>query len=131
MRRSPWVEGLDYFYALSGAKIALSINITNDIPLYHSDRLINCLSCGSFVLTKRVPQTELLHQEGKHLRYFDTEEEFFELADWYLKHEEERSKIAYAGMEQAHREFNCTRMAQLTLDFIEKGDYDAPWKVIL
>lgn len=127
----PRVEGLDYFYALSGAKIALSINITNDIPLYHSDRLINCLSCGSFVLAKRVPDTELLHQDKKHLHYFDAEEEFFELAEWYLKHEDERQKIAAAGMEHAHREYNCTRIAQLMLDFIEKGDYDAPWKVIL
>ncbi len=127
----PRAEGIDYFYALSGAKIALSINITNNIPLYHSDRLINCLSCGPLVLAKRIPDTELLHQDGKHLRYFETEEEFFELADWYLKHEDERRKIAAAGMEHAHREYNCTRIARLLLDFIDKGDYDAPWKVIL
>lgn len=127
----PRVEGLDYFYALSGAKIALSINIVNDVPLYHSDRLINCLSCGAFVLAKRVPQTDLLHEDGKHLRYFDTEEEFFELADWYLKHDAEREKIAQAGMEHAHREYNCTKMAKHLLDLIETCDYDAPWKVIL
>jgi hypothetical protein len=127
----PRVEGLDYFYALSGAKITLSINIINDIPLYHSDRLMNALSCGTFVLAKRVPGTELLHQDKTHLRYFDTEEEFFELAEWYLKYEDPRQKIAAAGMQHAHQEYNCTRMARMLLDLIDKGACDVPWKIIL
>ncbi len=127
----PRVEGLDYFYALSGAKITLSINITNDIPLYHSDRLINSLSCGTCVLAKRVPQTELLHEDQKHLRYFDTEEEFFELAQWYLAHEDQRQQLAQAGMEHAHCHYNCTQMARYFLELIDRGNLDVPWKVIL
>jgi len=78
-----------------------------------------------------VPRTELLFEDKKHLRYFDTEEEFFELADWYLKHEDERRKIADAGMEYMHQEYNCTRMARLAMELIEKHDIDVPWKVIL
>ena len=117
----PRVEGLDYFYALSGAKIVLSINIVNDVQLYHSDRQINTLSCGSFVLSKRVPDTDLLFEDQKHLRYFDTEEEFFEQVDWYLKHEDERQKIAQAGMEHAHCEYNCTKMAEYFIDLVEHG----------
>lgn len=127
----PRVEGIDYFHAISGAKIALSINIVNDVRLYHSDRLVNCLSCGTFTLAKRVPDTDLLFEDGVHLRYFDTTDEFFELADWYLKHEQEREKIAIAGMERAHTEFNCERIAKHTLDLIETGTYDAPWRTIL
>ena len=125
------VEGLDYFHALSGAKIALSINIINNVPMYHSDRLINALSCGIFVLAKRVPDTELLHQNDKHLRYFDTEEEFFEIADWYLDHKDEREKIALAGMKQAHQEYNCTVMAGHFMDLIEKGGCSAPWNRVI
>jgi hypothetical protein len=121
------VEGLDYFYALSGSKITLSINITNDISMYHSDRLINALSCGTFVLAKHVPDTELLFEDGKHLRYFDTEEEFFELSDWYLKHETERRKIANTGMEYAHREYNCTMMAKYFIELTETGKCSARW----
>ena len=127
----PTVEGLKYFYTLCGAKIGLSINIINDVPLYHSDRLINYLACGTFTLAKSVPDTGLLFQDGMHLRYFETEEEFFDLADYYLRHESEREKIAIAGMEHAHKEFNCQKIAQLLIDLIETGDYDAPWKVIL
>jgi len=127
----PKVEGMDYFYAISGAKIGMSINITNDVELYHSDRLINYISCGTFTLAKRVPKSELLFEDKKHLRYFDTTEHFFELADWYLKHDDERKKISAAGMEHAHKEFNCTRIVGLVMDLIEKGNYDAPWAVIL
>jgi spore maturation protein CgeB len=66
-----------------------------------------------------------------HLRYFDTADEFFELADWYLKHDQERGKMAKAGMERAHSEFNCVKMAKYVMDLIETGDYDASWKTIL
>jgi spore maturation protein CgeB len=125
------VDGVEAFYAINGAKIALSINTPNDVRLYHSDRLVNCLSCGTFTLAKRVPDTELLFKDGVHLKYFDTAEEFFELADWYLKHDQEREKIAKAGMERAHSEFNCVKMAKYLMDLIETGTYDAPWATIL
>jgi spore maturation protein CgeB len=128
---APRIEGMDYMHAISGAKIALSINIANDVRLYHSDRLINYLACGTFTLAKRVPDSDLLFVDGVHLKYFDTVNEFFELADWYLQHEQEREKIARAGMEKAHSEFNTERIAKHLLDLIETGVYDAPWATIL
>jgi len=118
---------VEAFYAISGAKIALSINIVNNVRLYHSDRLVNCLACGTFTLAKRVQDSELLFEDGVHLKYFDTADEFFELADWYLGHKAEREKIARAGMERAHKEFSCEKMAQCLLDVVEKGHCDAPW----
>ncbi len=127
----PRVEGIDYFYAISGAKIGLSINIANDVRLYHSDRFINYISCGAFTLAKRVPDTDLLFKAGVHIKYFDAADEFFELADWYLMHDEEREKIAKAGMQRAHKEFNCQKIAGHLLDLIETGTYDAPWAEIL
>ena len=123
----PQIGGLDFLYAISGAKIGLSINADNNIRLYHSDRITNYLSCGTFVLAKRVPDTDLLFKDKQHLRYFDTAEEFFELADWYLKHEDERKKIADAGMKWTHEQFNCVKISGYILDLIEKGTYKAPW----
>jgi len=124
------VEGIETFYAISGAKIALSINIVNDVRLYHSDRLTNCVACGTFTLAKEVPDSDLLFEDGVHLKYFDTVDEFFELAEWYLKNEQEREKIAKAGMERAHSEFNCEKIAQYMLDLVETGTYKAPWRDI-
>jgi len=128
---NPEVHGIDLFYAISAAKIGLSINIANDVRLYHSDRLINYISCGTFVLAKMVPDSDLLFEDGQHLRYFDTIDEFFDLADWYLQHEQEREKIAIAGMQKAHADFNCQRIAQYMLDLVETGTYNAPWAEIL
>lgn len=127
----PKTKGIDCFKAISGAKIGVSLNIVNDVYLYHSDRFINIPACGTFMLAKRIPGCELLFKDGVHVKYFDTEDEFFELADWYLEHDDEREKIAAAGMEYAHKEFNCTRIAKLLVDLIVKGSYDAVWKVIL
>ncbi len=127
----PRVEGLDYFRAISSARIGFNINAANDVRLYHSDRLMNYVSCGTFTLARRVPDTELLFKDGVHLKYFDGAEEFFELSKWYLEHEQERKKIASAGMERAHREFNCTKIAGCMIDLVDKGDYYAPWKTIL
>ena len=125
----PKIGGIDYLYALSGARIGLSINSDNDVRLYHSSRLTHYLSCGTFVLAKRVPDSDLLFKGGLHLRYFDTAEEFFELADWYLKHEDERKKIADAGMKWTHEQYNSVKIAGYILDLIEKGTYKAPWSI--
>ena len=127
----PFIRGLDYFRAISGARIALSINMVNDVRLYHSNRFINNIACGAFTLARRVPDTDLLFQDKVHVRYFEGAEEFSELARWYLAHDEERERIARAGTEHAHREFNCQRMARHLLDLAEKGRIDAPWAEIL
>jgi len=75
-----------------------------------------------------MPDADLLFRDGQHLKYFDNNiDEFFELADWYLKHEAERRRIADAGMKWIHEQFNCVKIAGYILDLIEKGSYVAPW----
>ena len=123
----PQIGGTNYLYAISGARIGVGINAVNSIRLYHSDRFTHYLACGTFVLAKRVPDTDLLCKDGQHARYFDTAEEFFDLADWYLNHEEERKKIADAGMKHAHEQFNSVKIAGYILELIERGRYSAPW----
>jgi len=123
----PEIGGINYLYAISGARIGLSINAANDVKFAHSSRLTHYLACGTLVLAKRVPGSNLLFKDGEHLRYFDTVEEFFDLANWYLNHEDERIKIANTGMHHIHTEFNCEKIAKYTMDLIEKGNYTAPW----
>jgi glycosyltransferase involved in cell wall biosynthesis len=125
--RKPRIAGIDYLHAISGAKIGVSVNAVNSVRFYHSDRLTQYLSCGTCVLAKYVPGTELLFKGGKHLIYFNEVGEFFELVDWYLKHDAERTKIANNGMELAHKEFNCQKIAQYVLELVRTGTYHAPW----
>jgi len=121
------IGGLDYFYAISGAKIGVNVNAYSDVKFCHSDRLTHYLACGTFVLAKRVPDTDLLFKDGVHLKYFDTIEEFFDVSSWYLKNEEERKRIADSGMKWMHEQFNSCKIASYILELVDKGTYSAPW----
>jgi len=123
----PRIAGKEALYAMSGAKIGLSVNAYQPIRFAHSNRLTRLLAFGTFVLSNRFPGCESLFRDGEHLKYFDTVEEFFELADWYIAHEQERKKIADAGMTWMHAQFNCVKIAGYILDLVEKGRYTAPW----
>ncbi len=125
----PKIGGIDYLYAISGARIGLAINAINSVPLYHSDRFTHYSACGTMVLAKRVPDTNLLMEDKVCVRYFDEPQECFELADWYLAHEDERKIIADSGMEYCHTHFNCVQIAKYILDLADTGQYQAPWGV--
>ena len=121
------IGGFNYLYAIGGAKIGVHVNAVNSMRLYHSDRFTHYLACGTLVLAKRVPDTELLARDKEHVCYFDQIEEFFDLAQWYLKHDQARQAIADSGMAWAHEQFNCQKIAGHIIDLIEKGTYKAYW----
>jgi len=123
----PKIAGREYLYAISGARIGVNANSFRPVRLCHSDRLLHYLACGTFVLTERMPDGDLLYEDGQHLRYFETADECLELIDWYLSHEGERRKLADAGMKHAHENFNSVKIASYYLDLAEHGSYDAPW----
>lgn len=123
----PKISGKNYLYAISGAKIGVNVNAYDSVKFCHSDRLTQYLACGTFVMAKRFEGCDMLYKDNMHLRYFDTIEEFFDLADWYLNHEQERKKIADAGTQHIHTEFNSTKIAGYILELLEKGTYSAPW----
>ena len=125
----PPIGGIDYLLAISGARIGISINAINSIPLYHSDRFTHYAACGTMVLAKRVPETERLMEDKKHVVYFDTPQECAELANWYLAHESERRQIADSGMARCHACFNPVAMCGYMLELMETGQYTAPWGV--
>ena len=123
----PKIGGINYLYAISGARIGVNVNAANDVRLYHSDRLTHYLACGTFVLAKKVPDTNLLFRDKQHLKYFDSVDEFFELADWYLDHEDERKKIADAGMKWTHEKYNPIEIAKYILDLTDKDSARTTW----
>lgn len=48
-----------------------------------------------------------------------------------ISNEQQREKIAQAGMLKAHTDFNCQKIAKYMIDLAETGTYDAPWAMIL
>jgi len=123
----PGVYGRDYLDALAGADIALSINVFNHVPLYHSSRLTHCLGCGTFTLAKYVPQSERLFEHEKHLVYFGTLEECVELADRYLADEPARRRIAAAGRGRLLEQCHLQKLAGFVVDLLRDGGFQAPW----
>lgn len=123
----PKIGGLNYLYAISGSKIGVSINAINTVPYYHSDRFTHYSACGTMVLAKRVPGTEHLMEDRKHVVYFETEEEGADLMNWYLKNNNERQQIAETGMNFCHETYNSTKVASHILQVLERGEYSAPW----
>jgi len=121
------IGGFDTLHAVSGARIAVNVNCCGGIRLGHSDRLTRFLAGGPLVFADRFPDCDRLYRDKEHLVYFEQVEEFFELSRWYLDHEDERKRIARAGMLHVHAEFNCSRIAGYLMDIIEKGGYSAPW----
>jgi len=123
----PQIGGQDYLYAISGAKIGVNVNAYGPVKFCHSDRLTQYLACGTLVMAKRFEGCDLLYKDKIHLRYFDTIEEFLDIADWYINHEDERAKMSDAGMKHIHTEFNSVKIAGYILELTEKGTYTAPW----
>jgi spore maturation protein CgeB len=66
---------------------------------YVSNRLLQAMRSGIFVLQQRIPEMEryLGMQDGVHLVIWDTIQEIPEKVNYYLNHEDERRRIAEAG----------------------------------
>jgi len=127
----PRVEGYDYLNAVCGTKMALSINVNNDVRFYHSDRLTHLLGCGAFVLSRYVPDSDLLFEDKKHLCYFHSIEECSDLVDQFRQDQTLRKKIAEQGYKRAHEGFNCEKLAGYVVDLAQGREFQEPWCEIL
>ena len=71
------------------------------IPL----RALDVLGCGGFLLSNAQPELQEFFEDKKEVVLFGSTGEAVELADYYLKHDDERKKIATAGYEKVKRDF--------------------------
>lgn len=78
------------------SKIVFNISIGDDVNM----RCFESMATGSFLLTNWLPTLDDLFEDGKHLVTYKTIDEAIEKAHYYLEHEDEREKIALAGMEE-------------------------------
>ena len=106
---------IDYYdeapYAIKCAKINLNItlkSIHTGIPL----RALDIMGCGGFLLTNY--QEDLLEyfEPDKDFVYYESMEHAKELADYYLRHDRERMRIAENGYKKVKD--NLTYEKQIT-----------------
>lgn len=81
------------------SKICLNIAMKEDLNM----RCFEVMGSGGFLLTDYVPYIEELFEDGKHLVLYRSIEEAIDKAKYYLSHDEEREKIAQAGLEEVTR----------------------------
>lgn len=91
---------IDYYNGMplvfAGAKINLNISlkcIRTGVPL----RVFDVLSCGGFLLTNFQAELPELFHPGEELVCYQSMEELVTLTEFYLKHDEERRRVAENG----------------------------------
>jgi spore maturation protein CgeB len=94
------VVGEDYRKALGGAKIAACFFSRWNRDQY-TRRSFEIPACKVFLLSERTPIMQTLYEEGKEAEYFASSEEFLDKAQYYLKNDSARHRIAEAGYRRA------------------------------
>ncbi|MCL6613180.1 MAG: glycosyltransferase [Firmicutes bacterium] len=102
----------------SSAKIVLGMDLDNTSITQTSVRSFEVLGCGAFYLTQYTKAHANLFEKGIHLEWASNEEEFLDLVDFYLAHNEAREKIAKKGQEYVYEHHNVTLRAKRIIDLL-------------
>lgn len=86
----------DYNKALSAFDISLCFLRKMNFDL-QTTRTMEIPACGSMLVAERTPEHEKLFKDREEAAFFSNDEELLEICRYYLKHEDERLKIANNG----------------------------------
>jgi spore maturation protein CgeB len=114
----PWLDyGQEMPKAFYLSKINLNItsrSIESGVP----QRVWDILSVGGFCLTNYQPELEDYFEIGKDLDVYHNLEELDEKIDYYLKHDEERVRIAINGYKKMRKYHTTTERLKKALAYI-------------
>ncbi len=96
VRPIPNVRGADYRKALCASKIGACFFSKWNRDQY-TNRSWEIPACGVFLLSERTPAMQEFYCEGKEAEFFESPEEFVDKAQFYLRNDEKRKRIAAAG----------------------------------
>jgi glycosyltransferase involved in cell wall biosynthesis len=88
--------GRDYRLALRGAKIAPCL-VRRANRDGHVMRSFELPACGAFMLAQRTVEHQEFFREGEEVAYFSSPAELVEKVRYYLKHDDERQRMAEAA----------------------------------
>ena len=120
-RRPPVQVGEATSFIYAGTKINLNIALKG-IEGGTTQRIMDIMGAGGFVLTNYCEETAELFEEDKEIVMFRTPEELIQKVDYYLEHEEEREQIARAGHEKAMNDYTYEKKIKRLLDWVTEDE---------
>lgn len=102
----------------AGSRINLNI-ASHGIEQGTSQRIMDIMGAGGFVLSTYCPETAELFEEDKEIVFFKTPEELLDKADFYLTHDKERRRIAKAGHEKVIKCYTYDKKIRELLGWME------------
>lgn len=120
-RRPPVQVGEATSFIYAGTKINLNIALKG-IEGGTTQRIMDIMGAGGFVLTNYCEETAELFEEDKEIVMFRTPEELIQKVDYYLEHEEEREQIARVGHERAMNDYTYEKKIKRLLDWVTEDE---------
>ncbi len=114
---------LDYWSEMPKVFRASKINLNFTIPNIKSGlplRIWDVLGCGGFLLTNFQAEIPSYFKHKEDLVCFESIEELVELAGYYLKHEEERRRIAENGYRKVCSFHTCEQRVGKMMGIVER-----------
>lgn len=100
----------DYADIYRGSRICLNFSRTwGEGPHQVKGRVFEATLCGALLLEEDNPHTKKWFEPGKEYVPFHDLDDLVEKANYYLRHEAERERIARAGWSKATRFYSATR----------------------
>lgn len=100
----------------SSSRIGFNSSILNDINM----RVFEVMACGCFLLTNKIKGNgfDELFTDKKDLVVYKNNKEMLELAEYYLKNEAERQRIAYSGYQLMMKKHSYRHRVQAMFHYI-------------
>jgi spore maturation protein CgeB len=97
----PQTYDADFSRLVGQAKISLGLmdDAWVHLEACFSNRVVNTMACGGFLIQRYSPGLETVFENHEHLVWYRTEEELFSLIERYLDKPLEQERIANRGME--------------------------------
>jgi hypothetical protein len=127
------IDNRGYAKVCASSRIVLGVNETNEDAGYFSNRTFLTLACGGFHLTHYVPGLEHVFTKGEHLDWFDGEHDVLDRIAFWLRHDDERARIAAGGHAEVLRHHQYGNRVARIMHWLEHGlpraDQEAPRSV--
>jgi len=101
------------------SKIFLALEAMPHLRKSMSSRMYTAVGCGAFYMCRHVDGIEDILEPGREIVTFQTQEEMIDMIRYYLKNDEERTRIAEAGRQRIFSEHTYEMRMRSLIKIIE------------